>query len=119
MKRWFLLCYDIRNPKRLQRFHYRLSKEALALQQSVFLVRGDRAKIGRIEGLVKRYTHDREDDVRLYPIRNPGAVWTAGIQDQAFKSLYGGAPAPKRGLGVLARISRGLSRNNPFRSNAG
>ncbi len=88
MKHWYLLCYDIRHPKRLQRFHYRISKEALALQRSVFLLEANRDKLVRVERLVRRYAHKVEDDIRLYPVRNPGAIWTAGAQARAFAGLY-------------------------------
>ena len=95
-KHWYLLAYDIRNPKRLQRFHYQISKHALALQKSVFLVQIDRKGLHEIEQLVRKLTHTREDDVRLYPVRNPGAIWTAGVQDQAFANLFPNRNKQKR-----------------------
>ncbi|MCX7093894.1 MAG: CRISPR-associated endonuclease Cas2 [Methylobacter sp.] len=86
-KSWYLLSYDIRHEKRLRKFHYRLSKYALALQKSVFLIEADEPEIQRIIQLVDHYTHSLEDDVRLYPIANPKAIWSAGIQHQAFSGL--------------------------------
>lgn len=86
-KSWYLLSYDIRHEKRLKKFHYRLSKYALALQKSVFLIEADDPEIQRIINLVDQYTHTQEDDVRLYPIASPKAIWSAGIQHQALSSL--------------------------------
>ncbi len=84
---WYLISYDIRHEKRLKKFHYRLSKYALALQKSVFLIEANEPEIQRIVILVNQYTHTQEDDVRLYPIAHPKAIWSAGIQHQAFSSL--------------------------------
>jgi len=83
-KQWYLLSYDIRHVKRLQKFHYRLKKRAFALQKSVFLLEADATDVQQIISLVEQYTHTLEDDVRLYPISHPKAIWSAGIQHQVF-----------------------------------
>ncbi len=83
-KHWYLLSYDISHEKRLKKFHYRLKKQALALQKSVFLVEANRDELQQIIKLVEQYTHTLEDDVRLYPISHPKAIWSAGIQQQVF-----------------------------------
>ncbi|HFQ90150.1 MAG TPA: CRISPR-associated endonuclease Cas2, partial [Desulfobulbus sp.] len=36
-KQWYLLAYDIRNPRRLQRTHAFVKKLGIPLQKSVFL----------------------------------------------------------------------------------
>lgn len=88
MKRsWYLLSYDICDEKRLKRFHYRLSKLALALQKSVFLLEANPQELQDIIKMVEQYTHTREDDVRLYPISHPNALWSAGIQRQSFQGI--------------------------------
>ncbi|ASF46393.1 CRISPR-associated endonuclease Cas2 [Methylovulum psychrotolerans] len=86
-KHWYLLSYDIVNEKRLKKFHYRLSKHALALQKSVFLLEASTPELQRIIELVACHTHTQEDDVRLYPISHPKAIWSAGIQQQVFLGL--------------------------------
>jgi len=86
-KHWYILSYDIRHEKRLKKFHYRLKKRALALQKSVFLIEANEAEIQQIITLVQQHTHTHEDDVRLYPISQPQAIWGAGIQHQAFTGL--------------------------------
>lgn len=83
-KKWYLLSYDIRNEKRLKKFHYRIKKQALAVQKSVFLIEGHHADIEKIITLVNNYTNTHEDDVRLYAISHPNAIWSAGIQHQVF-----------------------------------
>lgn len=101
-KTWYLLCYDIRCEKRLKKFHYRISKRALALQKSVFLVEANRAELGQIIELVEHHTHTHEDDVRLYPIAHPKAIWAAGIQHRAFA-----------GIGTARRLEN-VSSGNPL-----
>lgn len=106
-KSWYLLSYDIRHEKRLKKFHYRLSKCALALQKSVFLIEASEPEIQRIIKLVDQYTHTQEDDVRLYPIAHPTAIWSAGIQQQAFFGLsITKAPANSKATGFTQFIKR-------------
>ncbi|HYN77476.1 MAG TPA: CRISPR-associated endonuclease Cas2, partial [Lamprocystis sp. (in: g-proteobacteria)] len=35
---WYLVAYDIADPRRLQRLHRRLRRDGATLQESVFLV---------------------------------------------------------------------------------
>lgn len=102
-KRWHLLAYDIRDPLRLRRFHYRISKIGLPLQESVFLVQADDHELAALRELVSQYTRSDEDDLRLYPVRNPGAIWTAGQQDHPLKDLY---PARRRSPSIVSRLAR-------------
>ena len=87
-KHWYLLSYDIREPRRLRRFHYRVSKLALPLQESVFLLQANPQKLQELDTLIQQLAHTREDDIRLYPVRNPGAIWTAGRQGKALAGLF-------------------------------
>jgi len=82
---WYIISYDIREPKRLLRLHYRLKKEAIALQKSVFLVKSHR--LSKVKEIVKQYTKSSEDDVRLYPITHPNAIWAAGRQADSLSNL--------------------------------
>lgn len=72
----FLLCYDIREPKRLQRAHRFVSKHALALQYSVFLITQKSKAIATFNWL-KKHLPD-EDDVRLYEVRSGQSLWLYG-----------------------------------------
>ena len=82
---WSIISYDIRDPKRLLRVHYRLKKEAVALQKSVFLVKSHR--LNKVIALIDQYADDSEDDVRLYPITHPNAIWAAGRQADSLSNL--------------------------------
>ena len=46
---WYLIAYDITEPRRLRRLHQCLRKQGIPMQQSVFLVRRDTREI---EGLM-------------------------------------------------------------------
>jgi CRISPR-associated protein Cas2 len=75
---WYLLAYDISNPKRLGRVYRLLKKEGLNVQGSVFFVQGSEEEI---EGLLSRLEVlivPRKDDIRAYPITKPGDVWSCG-----------------------------------------
>lgn len=75
---WYLLAYDIRDPKRLQRVHYYLRKRALAAQQSVFFLYVTDAELKRALDAVAARIDRHRDDVRAYPISHPADVWLAG-----------------------------------------
>jgi len=110
MKQYYLIAYDIRHPKRLQRLHYYLSKHSLFLQRSVYLFNSRTLPLEQLIKGIKQRTKN-EDDVRLYPVRNPGAIWAAGRQDQAFSGLYGrGAPQRPMSSGLLQRIKDKLKK---------
>lgn len=67
-RRRFLICYDIADPKRLGRVHRFLSKNALSVQYSVFIVYthvpGLEVLLAELEKLIKM----TEDDVRVYTL---------------------------------------------------
>lgn len=75
---WYLLAYDIRDPRRLRRVHYYLRKRALAVQQSVFFLHATDAELQRTLDEVAKRIHRHLDDVRAYPISHPAEVWLAG-----------------------------------------
>lgn len=104
MKQWYLLAYDVRDPKRLSRLHYALKKKALPMQESVFLVHADAAKLKAILAIVKDRTHTREDDVRIYPLRHPNDMWMAGCQQATMSGLFAGKETGTASVTVLQRI---------------
>jgi len=75
---WYLLAYDIRDPKRLQRVHYYLRKRALAAQQSVFFLHATDAELNQTLDEIAQRIHRHQDDVRAYPISHPADVWLTG-----------------------------------------
>ena len=112
---WYLTCYDVPEDRRRQRLHRRLRKQAMPLQKSEFLVEGDRHRVDSVLNMVGKLIHDREDDVRAYPIQHPSQLWLYGqtnirgatIQpDQQDKPARRTAGGERRGLvaGLLARL---------------
>jgi CRISPR-associated protein Cas2 len=98
-KKWYMLAYDIREPKRLRRVHYFIKKHGTALQKSVFLLQVDTTRLQEIISEIQSRVKDREDDVRIYPLRNPGSIWAAGQQEEKLRHLY--AAVPKQDVSSL------------------
>lgn len=104
---WYLLAYDVRNEKRLRKLHYFCKKRGVSLQRSVFLLKADSIDLEEVvDGILAR-VNEKEDDVRLYPVPYPGAVWTAGRQNDKLHGLYGGS-APKQERTGVGRFFRRL-----------
>ncbi|RUM40513.1 MAG: CRISPR-associated endonuclease Cas2 [Desulfocapsa sp.] len=104
-KKWYILAYDIRNPKRLQRTWYFVKKKGVSLQRSVFLLQGDRNDLADLKSGIRQRTKDKEDDVRIYPVRHPGVIWAAGRQADKISILYAPVPSGKT-VGLLGKISQ-------------
>lgn len=75
---WHLIAYDIRDPRRLRRVQYRLAKQAIAVQQSIYLFQGEPAALDALLDLLARYMDRHVDDLRAYPIEHPDALWMHG-----------------------------------------
>lgn len=63
-----VVCYDIADPKRLNRVHRYLRRLAVPVQYSVFTTSLTPKKQQRLMQGLARIIDDREDDVRLYPL---------------------------------------------------
>lgn len=107
---WYLLAYDIADPRRLQRVHRCLSRTGMRVQYSVFVAFADPPGLAAILDEVEGLMHKREDDLRAYPITHPGELWFQGRQVLSGPLLRPGeAPAvraaPEPHLpGVLRRL---------------
>jgi len=66
----FLICYDIADPKRLNRVHRYLKNQGLPIQYSVFTVELRRKPLERLMETLKGIIDQREDDVRCYTLPN-------------------------------------------------
>jgi CRISPR-associated protein Cas2 len=99
-KHWYLIAYDVCEPKRLNRVHRYLRKRAFAAQESVFVVHTDVAAMAEIEQGLRTLADQREDDLRLYAIPGPGAVWAAGRQAERFTGLHSGDTGAPQGSRV-------------------
>ncbi|QGU32112.1 CRISPR-associated endonuclease Cas2 [Thermochromatium tepidum] len=75
---WYLLAYDIADPRRLQRLHRAVRREGIALQRSVFLVQGTESAIEALIDRLEALMDVAEDDLRAYPVAAPSALWLRG-----------------------------------------
>ncbi|WP_200388040.1 CRISPR-associated endonuclease Cas2 [Thiocapsa imhoffii] len=108
---WSLIAYDIRDPKRLRRIHRLLRKRAVAVQQSVFLIEADADTLAAIVEELRAHANTRTDDIRLYAIPHPAALWTAGTQCEQGAGLYTAMPSRSATRGV-GRWLKGLFGRN-------
>ncbi len=71
----WLICYDIANPKRLNRVHWRVSQQATLIQYSVYYLRANERELEYLIASLRRRIDPKEDDIRIYPISaTPGAA---------------------------------------------
>jgi CRISPR-associated endonuclease Cas2 len=89
---WYLIVYDIADPKRLKRVHGVMKKEGIAAQKSVFFVRGNINEISHIMNTVAKKMILTEDDLRAYPIKNPENVWTNATNPLASNPIWSSKP---------------------------
>lgn len=78
-ERW-LVAYDIADPRRLQKVGRHMRKEGLAMQYSVYLVRGNKVKIDKLLDQLSALIDVRADDVRAYPLGENVRIWGLGTQ---------------------------------------
>jgi CRISPR/Cas system-associated endoribonuclease Cas2 len=72
---WYLLAYDIREPRRLRQVQQAAARACLALQQSVYLYHGGGGALAEVLAEVADLIHHGNDDVRLYALNGPGDLW--------------------------------------------
>lgn len=89
----FIVCYDITDPRRLARVHRALSKEAIALQYSVFLFKGDDRQLDRLLQTLEALIDKRRDDVRAYPVPARGLKARLGKPTLPEGIQWGALPA--------------------------
>ena len=63
---WYIICYDIRSPRRLQKVHKFLRKEAYQLQESVFTWFGNQHDLESLQQELLSRIHPGNDDLRGY-----------------------------------------------------
>lgn len=97
-KGWYLVAYDIANPRRLSKVHNLLKKEGIAVQRSLFFVHGTEPWLNRLLDRIAELMALREDDLKAYPITDPRDVWTNGPNPLAdFPVLHFGMEKKKLG----------------------
>ncbi len=90
--RHFLICYDIANPRRLQRLHRQLAKRATPLQYSVFLVIGSERFFQQCLDEAEEIIDERFDDLRGYPLPENGQQFRIGISPMPEGIQWSGLP---------------------------
>lgn len=78
-----LVCYDIRNERRLRRIHRCMRAWGMPLQYSVFYCRLVPQARRRMENRLRQLMDQRTDDIRIY-----------GIQSLAETQFIGSHPMP-------------------------
>jgi len=68
----YLICYDICDPRRLQRLHRHLKRHAVPIQYSVFLFSGSERQLERCLTEAEAIIEARADDLRAYPLPKRG-----------------------------------------------
>ncbi len=76
----YLICYDIANPKRLQRLHRKVSAVAVMIQYSVYFAELNQREVDLIIGEIQECILSGEDDVRLYPLPRDAQLDMLGVQ---------------------------------------
>ena len=64
----FLLCYDIADPRRLQKIHRVIKNHAVPVQYSVFLGRFTNKELKTLLSTLAGLIENSEDDIRIYPL---------------------------------------------------
>ncbi|MDR1828342.1 MAG: CRISPR-associated endonuclease Cas2, partial [Methylobacteriaceae bacterium] len=85
----FVIGYDIRNPRRLQRVHKAMLNHATPIEYSVFVLEGNRRAAEKCMLHACRLINPKEDDLRCYrlpargiqirlgkPSLPEGIIWT-------------------------------------------
>jgi len=75
-----LICYDIANPKRLQRLHRKITAVAVMIQYSVYFAELNRHELTLLIDEIGGCIDPSEDDVRIYPLPQDVQVDALGIQ---------------------------------------
>lgn len=74
----FLLCYDIRHPRRLGRIGKAVARNAQRLQLSVYYFEGSRAELMALLATTDQIMKKTEDDLRVYPAPRRDKIMTLG-----------------------------------------
>lgn len=91
---WYMVCYDIADPRRLGKVHRFMKKKGMAAQKSIFFVQREAREMKSFFKDLERIIKQGEDDIRAYPVESPKKVWTTGGILEAFPLA---APARKKG----------------------
>ncbi len=78
----YLVCYDIRNTKRLAQTYRHLKEMGVHIQYSVFHCRLRYADLLQLENDLGAIIDAKKDDIRIYPLPSEGSVTIFGCGDR-------------------------------------
>jgi len=105
-KGWYLLAYDITDPKRLRRIQRVTAAKALFLQRSVYLFKGTGKRLHDLIAEARPLLDIDLDDLRVYALSGPADLW---FLSGPMPPLPGMNPAAK-GVGLWRRLWTWLGR---------
>jgi len=105
---WYMVCYDIADPKRLGKIHRRLKQQGIAAQKSVFFIQRDEKAMTLLLNELAKETKANRDDIRAYPVERPDKVWTTGGILETYPLVM-----PGRKSGGKHRPAKGRGRKKP------
>ncbi len=82
MRQKFLVCYDVRDSKRLQRVYRLLKSWGIHLQYSVFFCNLNRNEIQALMRELEGIIEAGEDDIRFYPLPSKPQIEILGCGDR-------------------------------------
>ncbi len=82
MKANYLVCYDIREPRRLSRVYKLMKGRGLHIQYSVFHCRLTWNDLSDLKEKLADVIDERADDVRIYPLPAEEKVIIMGCGDR-------------------------------------
>ncbi len=78
MKQTYLICYDIKDPKRLSKVYNLLRGIAIHIQYSVFCYSFEYNELIELKNKLKSLINEKEDDIRIYPLPSKPKVLVFG-----------------------------------------
>jgi len=82
MRANYLVCYDIRDDKRLRRVFGFTKKQGLHIQYSVFLCRFTWPELQRFKARLSELIDRKQDDIRIYSLPSQIRVIVMGCGDR-------------------------------------
>ena len=93
MSRNFIICYDIRHPRRLQRVYRAVLKHAAPIEYSVFILEGSGKEAMQCMAEASLLIDPTEDDLRCYPLPSRGLQFRLGRPTLPEGIVWTGLPA--------------------------
>lgn len=78
----YLICYDIRDQRRLARTYRYLKGQGIHVQYSVFHCRLTYPELLQLKDTLNGIIDEEKDDVRIYPLPSDGSITIFGCGDR-------------------------------------